>query len=371
MDRKKKLGVVMLLSNADPSVGGAQKQALSLANALQSQGIGVSIVSKQHAAVDKRLSMIRLPTLDLHPGWSFLGSLLVWAFINRKRFQIFHAHTVPIGVTACVIGWLLRKRVIVKIPSMNGVAYFKGSSFSRRVRHWILAKKTTRFVAVSTEIAQALRDTGIPSDKIALIPNGTEFTSTRHASHRAELKQQLCGYDGVQVVLFVGRLVEDKGVDRLLTVWASMPSRERIILLIVGDGPLKASLESRARALELLSTIHFVGHQTVVSLFYEIADLFVLPSRTEGMSNALLEAMAAGVPPMASNVGGNKEIIDDQVNGFLVDWENTKSCVDLLVTLLSNHHLRQDTGAAASRRALTFAMEKIAQHYLRLFRAIL
>jgi glycosyltransferase involved in cell wall biosynthesis len=89
------------------------------------------------------------------------------------------------------------------------------------------------------------------------------------------------------------------------------------------------------------------------------------------MSNTLLEAMAAGVPPIASDVGGNKDVIEDCVNGFLADWEHTTACVDLLITLLSNPVLRQKVGKAASKRASTFAMAEIAHRYQQLYRTIL
>jgi len=368
----------MLISNAQPSVGGTERQALSLSKALQSRGVSVTIVSKRQKVMqvstpleeDEPLTIIRLPILRRQPSWSFLCTFLVWAWLNRGRFHIIHAHTLPLGVIACLVGWLLRKKVVVKIPSVKNVAYVKGGSLLRQLRCWILLAKTDRFVAVSSEMAEALQDLHIQAQRRCLIPNGIELTRFACPWDRAALKRRLLGDAGTQVVLFVGRLVAEKGLDRLLAVWAALPRRECTTLLIVGDGPLRNALEARARALAL-SSVRFVGHQTDVTRFYAVADLFVLPSRTEGMSNALLEAVAAGLAVVASNVGGNKEVIQDRMSGFLVDWEDTAGCAELLATLLSDPGLRKRVGDMARGQALTFNMADVAERYQHLYQAVL
>jgi glycosyltransferase involved in cell wall biosynthesis len=150
-----------------------------------------------------------------------------------------------------------------------------------------------------------------------------------------------------------------------------MPSHDGLILLIVGDGPLRRDLESRAESLRILSSVRFLGHQTEVTQFYAMADLFVLPSKTEGASNALLEAMAAGLPTIASNVGGNKDVIKDKESGFLVDWDDTTACVRTLLTLLSDHDLSRQIGNAANREACNFDMRSVAQRYFHLYQTVL
>lgn len=371
MDEKDGLKVVMVLSNAQASAGGTQRQAISLANQLESQGLSVSIVSKSEGVkgeINKNVKFIRLPRLRLLPG-SFFFSFIIWAAINRKRFQIIHAHNASLGVVSSLVGWLLRKKVVIKIPGMKYVDYLNGVSISRQLRRWILTRKANRFIAVSTDMVQALQNVGIAPEKIALIPNGVGLTTLNH--NRTALKPKLLGNAELKVVLFVGRLVEDKGLDRLITVWASMPSHDRAALLIVGDGPLRKDLESQAKGLRLLPSVGFLGHQRDVSAFYSMADLFVLPSRTEGVSNSLLEAMASGLPVVASDVGGNRDIIEHGQSGLLVDWENIPACVQVLSTLLSEAGLRSRIGSAARARAKCFEMGDVAEHYLRLYEAVL
>ncbi|MGH7927833.1 MAG: glycosyltransferase family 4 protein, partial [Candidatus Binatia bacterium] len=354
------------------------KQALRLADELQSQGLSILVLTKrktlqaagQTAELDGRVQIVRLPVTDLLPAWSFLFSFLVWAWIHRGSFQIIHAHNAATGVISSIVASLLGKKVIVKIPSLKYVQYLTGRKLSGRLRRWILTSKTDRFIAVSTEMRRALLQAGIAREKLALIGNGIELTS-RCNTTEATLRKEISGECDRPIVLFVGRLVKEKGLDRLLTVWASLPGHQRMVLLIVGDGPLRESLECQTRNLRLFPAVRFLGHQAEVAKFYSVADLFVLPSTTEGMSNALLEAMAAGLPVVASNVGGNKDVITHQQNGFLVDWEDTRLCARMLTTLCSDRELRQRIGNAARRQVRAFAIGDVAERYHGLYRAVL
>ncbi len=376
----------MILSNANRSVGGTEKQALSLANELALKGVAVSFLSKRLAsnklktplgsgnnAEEKALEGVEvtyLPILRLQPGWSFLCSFLGWALVHRRDFQIIHAHNPALGVIACIVGWALDKKVVVKLPSNRAVSYLRGGAPLRQLRRWILLRKVTRFVSVSTEMMQSLQRMGVGADRITWIPNGVEYMSTSHCHDRRALKIELLDNADKQVVLFVGRLVEEKGLERLLKAWAAMPYHENAILCLVGNGPLRNELEAVAARLDVLSSVRFLGHQPHVSKFYAIADLFVLPSHTEGMSNALLEAMAAGLPVVASDVGGNKDVIDDQVSGFLVNWDDTMLCGQVLSALLAEPHLCRTIGDVAKERARDFALSQIAEQYRDLYQAI-
>jgi glycosyltransferase involved in cell wall biosynthesis len=379
MPVKNEIKVAMVISKAEASLGGTQKQALRLADELQSQAVSVFVLTKrksrkraqtQGKELNGRVQIVHLPVSELQPAWSFLFSLLVWAWTNRGSFQIIHAHNAAMGVIAAIAGWLIGKKVIVKIPSLKYVQYLNGGSLSRELRRWIITKKTDRFIAVSTEMLEALREAGIAPEKLALISNGIELADPCNTKGSA-LRKELSGDSQGPVVLFVGRLVKEKGLDRLLRVWASLPGHETMLLLIVGDGPLREDLESQAKKLRLFPSVRFLGHQAEVSKFYSVADLFVLPSKTEGMSNSLLEAMAAGLPVVASKVGGNKDVIEDQQSGFLVDWEDTTLCAEMLLTLLSDTELRQRMGNAARRQVSAFAMSDVAERYHDLYQAVL
>ena len=381
----KPIGVVMVLSNMQFPLGGTQKQLLCLANELASQGITVWIVSRRQkifkparggygiamppAASREQVHFIHLPIIRLQPAWSFLVSFLVWAAINRKRFQIIHAHSPRLGVIASVVGWLIRKAVIIKIPSVEHAADVQPGRLMHRVRRRILLEGSARFIAISKELAGHLHDAGISPNKIARIPNGVLLNGNGTSDH-SEFKLDFLATSEVRVVLYVGRLVEEKGLDQLLRVWASLPARHGAVLVIVGDGPLRQSLEAQVEESAILGSVRFLGHQADVAKFYAIADIFVLPSKTEGLSNSLLEAMAAGLPVVASDTGGNKDVLENQ-SGVLVNWQNIPECVEVLTTLLTNPNLRSRLGASGKKRAMDFNLPSIAKEYRRLYESVL
>jgi glycosyltransferase involved in cell wall biosynthesis len=387
MSGAKELKAVMIIGNVQPWSGGTQKQAVSLASELQLQGVSLSLLDMQHkrlrpignksprfwpySEIYEKVRVTHLPTLERQPSWSFLISFLVWASAHRKRFHIIHAHGAALGVIGSLIGWLMRKKVVVKIPGMAAVQYLKNHSLSQRVRRRILIMGTDCFIAVSSEMVQVLQEIGIRPEKIALIPNGVPLMEANRPTDPGSLKRELLGNAEVQVVLYVGRLAEVKGIDRLLTVWAAMSHREGTMLVIVGNGPLREDLESTVERLRLWSSVRFLGPQADVSKFYGMADLFVLPSRSEGLSNALLEAMAVGVPSVASDVGGNKEVIKDAESGFLVNWDDIAVCANLLRDLLADAHRRQTIGEAAKKRVQEFALPRVAERYRQLYQALL
>jgi glycosyltransferase involved in cell wall biosynthesis len=371
--------VAIVVSKIDPSLGGTQKQALSLARELRTLGISVLLLTKRRAfrsargrreALSDGVQIVSLPITRLQPAWSFLFSFLFWALLHRRSFQIIHAQNAAMGVISSIVASLLGKKVIVKIPSLKYVRYMTGPNLSRRLRRWVLIRRTDRFVAVSTEMQRALLHAGIAREKLALIANGIELTSHCNTG-RASLREEISEHSDRPRVLFVGRLDKEKGLDRLLTAWAALPGHERMVLMIVGDGPLRDSLERQTRTLRLFPSVRFVGHQAEVAKFYSAADVFVLPSITEGMSNALLEAMAAGLPVVAANVGGNRDVIKHQQSGFLVDWGDAGLCARLLMTLCSDRELRQRIGNAARRQMRAFAMADVAERYHDLYRAVL
>jgi glycosyltransferase involved in cell wall biosynthesis len=381
----KPIGVVMVLSNMQFPLGGTQKQLLGLANELESQGVSVWIVSRRQkifkparggygiamppAASRDHVYFVHLPILRLQPAWSFLVSFLVWAAINRKRFQIIHAHSPRLGIIASVVGWMLRKAVIIKVPSVEHAADVQPGRLMHQVRRRILIEGSAGFIAVSKELARHLCDAGISPGKIARIPNGVLLNGNGRPDY-SKFKLEFLGSSETPMVLYVGRLVEEKGLDQLLRVWASLPARHGAVLVIVGDGPLRPALEAQVEKSAILRSVRFTGHQADVAKFYAIADLFVLPSKTEGMSNSLLEAMAVGLPVIASDTGGNKDVIENQ-SGVLVNWHNIPECVGVLTTLLTTPDLRSRLGASGKKRALNFNLPSIAKQYCRLYESVL
>ncbi len=151
-------------------------------------------------------------------------------------------------------------------------------------------------------------------------------------------------------IVHVGRLYHVKGqdtlVDAMATVHRDLPEAR---LTIVGDGPTRSALEAQSDRLGLQAVIRFEGKQDDVRPFLAAASLFVLPSRSEGISIALLEAMASGLPVVATDVGGNSEVLDTTM-GVLVPPESPSALAESIVTLLSNPESAAQSGRNARNR---------------------
>jgi glycosyltransferase involved in cell wall biosynthesis len=140
---------------------------------------------------------------------------------------------------------------------------------------------------------------------------------------------------------------------------------------VVGDGPLRDELSALARDLDVASDVRFLGYRDDVAPFLEDADAFVLPSRAEGISNALLEAMALGLPVIASAVPGNTDVVEHEANGLLVDVDDPASLGAAVLRLLDEPDLRRRLGRAARRTvAGRYSIEHVGRRYVTLYREL-
>ena len=147
-----------------------------------------------------------------------------------------------------------------------------------------------------------------------------------------------------------------------------MSSHPDAHFLFIGDGKLRSELVARVRNTGLSSSIHFLGIREDVPSLLASSDLFVLPSLSEGMSNVLLEAMACGLPIVATAVGGNSDLIRDRYNGLLIPPRNPTGLQNALLELLKNDRLAQTLGNAARRTVEEhYSMERIADDYVSLY----
>jgi glycosyltransferase involved in cell wall biosynthesis len=155
------------------------------------------------------------------------------------------------------------------------------------------------------------------------------------------------------LALFVGRLVVEKNLPLLLVAMTDMPCGQRPLLLLAGSGPLEAELRQQILALGLADDVRLIGERRDSMFLMQLADILVLPSREEGLSNVLLEAMAAGCAVLASDVGGNPEAIETGRTGLLFRSDDRPDLTVSLARLCGDPALRRDLGDAAQRRVLT------------------
>ncbi len=230
----------------------------------------------------------------------------------------------------------------------------------------VLYRMTDLVVTVSEELRNSiLAQVKTPADKIACLPNGVDLRRFRSLPRKETARRELGLPSDATVIGSVGRHDPVKDYGSLLRAFARIRSqRKGVRLLLAGDGPQNAALRNAADALGIAGDVHFLGWSDDIQNILAATDVFVLPSLTEGMSNALLEAMAAGLPCVATEVGGNGELIDQGTTGLLVPPSNPERLGAALERLVSNAALRQQMGEAGRARVTAqFSLDAMVARY--------
>jgi len=250
--------------------------------------------------------------------------------MRRERAAVFHAHqtwslSCRYGIVAAALAGVPARvasaQLFLEMPKLVGID----------LQHALLTRCLHRHVAVSRFVAGRLRDRfGVPESRIVVIPNAAEPRALVDADPR--LRIEVAGNAQAPLALTVARLDAQKGIAHLVEAAAMVPD---VIFAIAGDGPDRPALEARAAALGLASRVRFLGHRRDVPALLAVADLFVLPSLYEGLPLSVLEAMAAGVPVVATAIGGTNELVSS-ATGTLVSPADPRALAEGIRALLAD-----------------------------------
>lgn len=239
----------------------------------------------------------------------------------------------------------------------------------RRLINPLLAHAATRIVSVSHDLKRHMVGEGLPAARIDVVHNGIEVGPPRIPATAAALRHELGIPADAIVVGTVARLDPVKHLQTLLEAVATVGARGRpVVALVVGDGPERGRLESEARSRGLSGEVHFLGHRDDARRYLQAMDIYVNSSVSEGISLTILEAMAAGLPVIATAVGGTPEIVDDAV-GRLVPGRDAAALADAIALLAIHADTRGSLGAAARSRVVErFTIESMVNRYFDLYR---
>ncbi len=298
-----------------------------------------------------------------------IRSMIKKVIKSGKGKTILHSHALlPGGLT----GVLIRKTLgiahvctvhgsdISIYPSINKVIYF--------LTKYVL-EATNKIVVVSHK----LKDRALvlcPSIKdITVIYNGADCGRFRQLQ---KAKEQLAINESRKIVMFIGNLFPVKGVKFLISAFSELlKSRDKddVVLFVIGDGGEKETLRQVARNLKIEHNVFFLGRKphSEIPLWLNIADIFVLPSLSEGFPTVLVEALMCGVPVIASDVGGISEIIADGKTGLLTDPGNEDQIREALTTLLDNEFVKEKIMTCAKERVKGFTWENNAAIHMTVY----
>jgi glycosyltransferase involved in cell wall biosynthesis len=389
--------------------GGIQTQAYQLAEQLIARGVSLFVVTRYFvsgSAPQERVGNV--PVIRVGPrgmlkdkGWRALGPLLFmvvrfffFLLRNADRYDVMVVHSAKLlPIPAIAIARIANKKCIVKIDTAadlveaisNATLKRMGVSSAatlvglwRRFRAELL-RRADCIIAISDEIHRGLLGLGVDAQRIRLIPNGTDMTCFRPVSvgERDRLRERLHLPTDRVLVIYTGRLTAAKGLMELAEAWKEVAARwADVHLVVVGTGryshdDCEPALREVIARYELQNTVTFTGEVSNVHEFLQAADLFVLPSYSEGFSLSLLEAMACGLPVVSTRVGSAPETIVEQDNGLLVAPKNAEDLAHGLAWLLSHRECWAAIGARARQTvAERYSLGRIADRYVQLFQTL-
>jgi L-malate glycosyltransferase len=360
------------------NIGGTETQAVELARRMDPAKYDITLAClRKEGPLVERLNGSSVKVVEFHPkggidsprGLYQLARMVV--FLHRGKFDVVHAHDLWSNMIGVVAGKLAGVPVIITSQrDLSHDAWYKSSR-----KKWLRRAQGASSAVLTNAgmIREGLvRDEGLSADKVRVIYNGVDVDSFQSTpSSRARL---FPGRERAKLVVLVGNMhTEVKGHPTLIAAAPGIGSRcPEVCFVLVGDGEMRRDFEQAAENAGVSPHFVFCGRRNDVSAILASCDVAVLPSVAEGMPNAVLEYMAAGLPVVATAVGGNLEVIEDGVTGLLVPPGDAVSLGNAVARLLENPALAQRL--AQNGRGLVerkFSFERLTREVGELYEELL
>jgi glycosyltransferase involved in cell wall biosynthesis len=374
--------IALITRRYPPLIGGAEKVLSYLAPALAAEGADVTVLTARPPGLDVpetetyeppgardkggRLTVVRLGTSRLR----FAGTWLYMRNLRRRlaAMPVDLAYVSMLKHDAYVAVGEGKRRgfPVVLRPEGAGatgdLAWQSWGRFGRTIGE--RCKQADAVVSISPAVTEELKRADYDREKIHALPNGVPVPEPPW--------QRRPGWREAPRAVFVGRLAPEKGLDTLLDAWpAVVAAFPKARLTLIGEGPERPSLEARVSRLGLADAVELPGATDDPTPALRAADLFVLPSREEGMSIALLEAMALGLPLVATSIPGNRRLVQDFKHGRLVPPDDPAAFARAVIDQWSNFDRAFHMSRTARRRVQDeFSIRAVARKHLELFRKL-
>jgi glycosyltransferase involved in cell wall biosynthesis len=304
---------------------------------------------------------VQVRALRRKPGFNPSLGLALARLAREHDAGVIHAHHYSPFVYGCLAR--LRHPSMQLVFTEHGRLSDTPPSRKRRAANRLLARCPRRVFTVSEDLRRHLVAEGFSGSAVSVIYNGIAVGPLPTAAERAAVRRELGLADGVFVIGSIGRLDAVKDFGTLIEAVARLPSAINPTLVIVGDGPERARLETLARSESGPPRVRFLGHRDDARAWLAGCDVYVNCSVSEGISLTILEGMAAGLPIVATRVGGTPEIVDDSC-GRLIAPRSSLVLADTLQAFAEHPALRGELGLAARRRVEDrFTLERMVGEY--------
>lgn len=358
----------MKILHIDPerSFGGGERQVLGLIRHLARRGHENLLAASPGGAISRMVppADARLIALSIRNDVDLFAALRLRWIVARESPHVIHYHT---SRAHALSPWLRRHapRAIVTRRMDYPIRPSRWSSL-------LYNRSVAAVVAISEDVRRKLVAGGVRAQRIRVIRSAVEPPAGLPGGAGREAARRRFGATDEAVIAVVAALERRKGQDVLLRALAELaPGGKRFLCLFCGGGSEREALERLAAELDLAASVRFLGEQRQVADVLAAADLFVLPSRHEGLGVAILEAMAMGLPVVATSVGGIPEAVVNGRTGLLIPPENPSALASAIGDLLGQPDRARELGARGRDRILEqFTMERMAAEYQSLYEEI-
>lgn len=381
--------VVLVTRRFWPLVGGAERVMANLGAELASRSLAITLLTARWQSdwpaeiTYRQLPVVRLPNPPQRIWGTvrYMQALGRWLRAHRQRYDLVYVSMLKHDAYAALSAVGGQAPVVLRAegPGPTGDCRWQDEArCGRRIKRRCLTAPAV--VAPSRSVERELVEAGYCGSRVHLVPNGIPIPPERGPGAKLAARNDLGAVSpalrlppGAPLAVYTGRLDEAKGLGDLLGAWQAIAATwPQARLWLAGEGPYHTALEQEIRARELTGQVVLAGVFDSVDELLAAADLFVLPSWEEGMSVALLEAMAAGLPVVATDIPGNRDLVTGGRTGLLVPARDPARLADAIARLLTEPALGAALGAAARGRAASrFSVARMAERHLELFDRLL
>lgn len=342
---------VIVVSNHAEIVGGGEISLLTLLKSLDCTAWAPLVVIPAEGELAVRCRSLGIPTQVLplpglrRPGPGMLQTIMALMRLARQTgAALFHANGTRAMFYAGLAARLLDRPVIWHLRIWR----------SDPKLDWLLARLATRTIAISEVVKARLQRWPRAHSRCVVVSNGLDLEAFRSQTDQRQVRESLQIPADARLIGTVGRLVPEKGHAYLLEAIAQLRRHcPSLWLLVVGDGPERATLEQKARELGIANRTHFTGHRTDIPDLLSAMEVFILPSVAEEFGRVLIEAMAMERPVVATAAGGVPEVVEEHVTGLLVRPADPSALADSVQLLLTDPLRAQIMGKAGRQRVET------------------
>jgi glycosyltransferase involved in cell wall biosynthesis len=359
--------IVLIIPRFFPLWGGTEIRIKRVAEALLAKGFTFSVLTRRF---NKTLSVEELmPGIKVY-RFSKLRPFFYHAaqkWINENHETIDLIHTFRMDKMGIVGAWANAKFGIPHITDIiTNEANLMLDSPSGQKKWAQIASHVDAIHCLSKGMAEFIRKNGISGEKIWYRPNAVDTEQFKPASGKDSLSSAFI------TVLCCGRIERQKGTDILIQAWRSLPSEisGKAKLVLVGSGKWEKMLRKEAADLPNIIFAGSLGRDKMLDS-YQNAQIYVQPSRFEGMSNAMLEALASGLPIIATDIDGSNDLVQSGVNGLLIPVEDINALSSALIQLIKDADLRKDMGEASRKMAQRFSFQSLFLDFEKQYRTLI